>query len=498
MHISLLKFIAISGLLTLWVGAAERNVIVIITDDESPTLGCYGDPVAVTPHVDSLAEDGIRFDFAYATAASCSASRSAVLSGLYNHRNGQYGHTHEEHHFQSFESIEPLTMPRALSRAGYRTGHVGKLHVAPEKTYRFDNYFRADERNAVEMAEAVVDFIAEDSDRPFLLYFAPGDPHRGGGFDEGYEGAFKPDLFGNPKSGESKPGVEDIVFDPREVPIPPFLPDTKEVRAELAQYYQSCARVDQGVGILLAALKEHGLYDKTLIVFTSDHGMAFPGAKTTVYEAGLSVPLVVRNPYAKARGVVTEALVSLVDLTPTLLDFAGALDREHNRPAGWTPPPAPSPDPTGLLPNLGYGSYDSYQGRSWMPIFEDPKAAVNPYLLGSHTFHEIQMYYPMRAVWDRHYKLIHNLNHQIPFPMASDLLASSTWKRQLENGADATLGRFSVDTFLHRPEFELYDLSASRFEQRNLAEDPEHAAVFKRYKALLRRIQAETGDPWLQ
>ena len=118
--------------------AAEKNVIFFITDDESPTLGCYGDAIAVTPAIDALAADGILFLNAFATTASCSASRSVVMSGLHNHRNGQYGHQHSYHKFSSFYNVVSLSLPRVMANAGYRTGHIGKYHVAPEQVYRYE------------------------------------------------------------------------------------------------------------------------------------------------------------------------------------------------------------------------------------------------------------------------------------------------------------------------------------------------------------------------
>ena len=122
--------------------------------------------------------------------------------------------------------------------------------------------------------------------------------------------------------------MTEVFYDPAEVTIPHFLSDTPETREELAQYYQSVSRIDQGVARLVKILKEAGLYEKTMIVFTSDHGMAFAGGKTTVYEGGLRVPFVVRNPYEKKRGIRHSAMISHVDITPTLLDFGGALNLE--------------------------------------------------------------------------------------------------------------------------------------------------------------------------
>ena len=182
------------------------------------------------------------------------------------------------------------------------------------------------------MADKCKDFIKEKSDKPFFLYFATSDPHRGGGFNENFDGKFKPDLFGNKPNKGSYEGIKEVFYKAEDVIIPPFLPDTKESRAELSEYYQSQARIDQGVARLIEILKEADLYDKTMIVFTADHGMAFPGGKTTVFEGGLKVPFVVRNPYEKSRGIVSKAFISHVDITPSLLDFAGGLDHKINSP----------------------------------------------------------------------------------------------------------------------------------------------------------------------
>ena len=126
-------FFLVAGVLSFSGAArsAERNILFIITDDESPTLGCYGDPVAVTPAIDAIARDGVLFRNAFATTASCSASRSVVMSGLHNHRNGQFGHQHAYHKFASFHDVVQLALPRVIARAGYRTGQIGKYHVAP-------------------------------------------------------------------------------------------------------------------------------------------------------------------------------------------------------------------------------------------------------------------------------------------------------------------------------------------------------------------------------
>jgi len=493
------------GLIILQCGmalAAERNIVFIITDDESQTLGCYGDPVAVTPSIDKLAEDGTRFVNAFATTASCSASRSVVLSGLHNHMNGQYGHVHDFHKFASFHNVIRLTLPRVLATAGYRTAQIGKFHVAPEEAYRFETYLPGDGRNAVQMANQCESFLTtKDDPRPFFLYFATDDPHRCGQLDTNSKQRLKPDLFGNPSNHRQRPGVHDVFFDPSKVPVPAFLPDTIETREELAQYYQSCARIDQGLGRLVEFLKKAGVYDKTLIAFTSDHGIAFSGAKTTVYDPGLKVPFVVRNPYEPHRGVVSDAMISHVDITPTLLDFAGALDKTTNGPKYWTDPNQyweqrgvavkDNRDRDGMFP------FRTYQGRSWLDVMGHPDVEGWDTIYASHTFHEIQMYYPMRVVRDKKYKLIWNIAYELPYPFASDLWAASSWQAQFQKGPDAPYGQKTVAQYIHRPKFELYDVESDPNESRNLAGDPKYAEVLTEYQHKLKEFQQKTHDPWI-
>lgn len=481
--------------------AAERNVIFIITDDESPTLGCYGDQCAVTPAIDAIAADGVVFRNAFATTASCSASRSVVMSGLHNHRNGQFGHQHHYHKFNSFNDVAKLALPRVMARAGYRTGHIGKYHVAPESVYHYETYHQGtNARNAVAMADQAAPFITDSTDdRPFFLYFATSDPHRGGGVDRTSPLELKPDLFGNKKNKGSHKDVEEVFFDPADVCVPEFLPDTPETRSELAQYYQSCSRVDQGVARLVKILKEADLFDKTMILFTSDHGMAFAGGKTTVYEGGLRVPMVVRDPYQENRGVQTEAMISHIDITPTILDFAGGLDEKVNAPKDMLDIRKYRKEQK--LANMdnhdGNKPFDQYHGRSWMHVLADPAATHHEEIFASHTFHEIQMYYPMRVVRDSKYKLIWNIAHPLPYPFASDLWAASSWQAQLAKGDDAPYGQMTVGRYVQRPEFELFNIAADPNESTNLAISPGHADILEMYQAKLKAAQKQYDDPWI-
>ena len=484
--------------LSLFLSATEKNIIFFITDDQSPTLGCYGDPIANTPAIDALAQDGTLFQNAFATTASCSASRSVVLSGLHNHANGQYGHQHSFHKFSSYEKVSSLSLPIALANAGYRTGQIGKYHVAPERVFSFETYLKGNPRNAVHMAEQAKEFITEKSEKPFFLYFATSDPHRGGGKDNSSKQRLKPDLFGNKPNGQSHDGIEEVFYQPNDLPIPSFLPDTIQTREELAQYYQSVSRIDQGLARLVEILKEAQLYDKTLIVFTSDHGMAFAGGKTTVYEGGLKVPFVVRNPYEKKRGIKHQALISHIDITPTLLDFAGALDHKKNRPTIWNQNTnIPKAKPGAPKDNLGNNKLSHYHGKSWLSILGDSKKMHWDEIFASHTFHEIQMYYPMRVIRDDQYKLIWNIAHPLPYPFASDLWAASSFQAQYQQSMSAPYGQKTVREYIHRPEFEFFKIDDDPHEANNLAGNSKHTAALELYKEKLKAAQSKFHDPWI-
>ena len=439
------------------------NIVLIVSDDHGrETLGCYGNPVIKTPNLDGLAAEGVRLTNAFCTSASCSASRSVILSGMYNHANGQYGHQHSYHHFISFPNVKSL--PVILTEAGYRTGRIGKYHVAPESVYKFDVALPGNSRSPVQMAQNCRNFINENDDKPFFLYFCMSDPHRGGGVANDLPG--KPDRFGNKVKG-GYPGINEVQYDPKDVIVPPFLPDTPECRAELAQYSQAVSRVDQGVGKLFNVLKQAGKYENTVIIYISDNGVAFPGAKTTLYEPGMNLPCIVRQPGQKKKGIACDALINFADLAPTILDFAGALSGTN-----------------------------SFQGRSFKSALEQQHPKDWDVTYASHTFHEITMYYPMRVVRRRRYKLIWNIAYGLDYPFASDLWAASTWQATIKAGRKY-YGKRTVEAYLHRAKFELYDLENDPHEVKNLADDPRHEKVLEELKAELKAFQRRTNDPWI-
>ncbi len=450
------------------------NIILIVSDDHGrEAVGCYGNKAIKTPFIDRLAREGTRFSNAFATVASCSPSRSVLLTGMYSHANGMYGLQHQEHHFSSFDTIKSL--PVLLEKAGYRTARIGKFHLAPEPVYHFQKVLldgavndpASAGRSPVEMADLCKPIINEVSASPFFLYFATDDPHRSNSVTEDgrpfFDGS-KPNAFGNRPGGY--PGIQPAVYKTTEVIVPPYLPDNKASREELAQYYQAISRLDEGVGRLLENLKASGKYDSTLIIYLSDNGAPFPGSKTNLYEPGIRLPCIIKVPLPQKKNFLHDAMISWVDITPTLLDFAGALDGNNQ-----------------------------LQGRSFKDIIEQEEVTGWDEVFASHSLHEITMYYPMRALRERKYKLIYNLAGGLQFPMSLDLYESYTWQYVLRNHLQYA-GKRTVRAYLHRPPFELYDLEKDPNELHNLAADPKYSKEMKRMLEKLKRFQQRTRDSW--
>ncbi|MCG9793696.1 sulfatase family protein [Flavobacterium algicola] len=441
-------------------GSSKPNIILFVADDHGiDALGSYGNPVIKTPNLDKLAAEGTRFTNAYCTSASCAASRSVILSGKYGHATGSYGHVHDYHHFSTFDDVK--TLPVLLEENGYLTARIGKYHVAPEKVYHFQEELKANPRNTYEMAEKCAAVLK--SDKPFFLYFCTDDPHREKSTDAGRWDA--PNSFGNKPEGF--PGVKTTIYNPKDVLVPSFLPDTKQSREEIAQYYQSISRIDQGFGKLMEMLKASGKDKNTIVFYISDNGMAFPGAKTTVYEPGLKLPCIIKDPFKSAKGNVNNAMISWVDLTPTILDMAGV-------DAGKT----------------------KFHGRSFNSIIDEQNPKGWDEINASHTFHEITMYYPMRVVRKGDYKLIWNIAYPLEYPFASDLWASSTWQQVYRDKAE-NYGKRKVQDYLHHPEFELFDLKNDPDETNNLATAKKYTSTLEAMKTSLKEFQKNTRDPWI-
>lgn len=443
--------------------AYERpNIVLMVADDHGLDTGKYGNHAIKTPNLDALAEDGVIFTNAFCTTASCAASRSVILTGLYNHANGTYGHTHGCHHFACFDNV--VTLPALLNKAGYRTIRVGKRHFAPESIYTFKEGYPEGKfgRDDVRMSESCRELIKGDD--PFFLYWCSMNPHRGGGKLESHP--CKPDKFGNPD--KPFPNDEEMTYKDDEVLVPPYLPDTPETRAELAQYCQSVSRLDRGVGRLIQILKEEGKYDNTVIIYISDNGPAFHSAKTTLYEPGMNLPCIVRTPYLQKRNTTCDGLITWADLTPTILDFADAYDNPQ-----------------------------AFHGRSFKDIIgQQSPQNWRDEVYAAHTFHEITNYYPMRVVRTKKYKFIWNIAYPLTYSSASDLWYSASWQGALRDGLEK-YGKRAIKDYLKRPKFELYDLENDPYEIENLAYNPQYKALVDDFCEKIRIFQKETKDPWL-
>ena len=318
---------------------------------------------------------------------------------------------------------------------------------APESVYPYEHFINKEYMGGMawseEMATASAPIISSKDPRPFFISFCTREPHR-------------PYFLRKPSR-----------FDPASVEVPRFLPDSPECRRELADYYASVEQADEGLARMLELVRQSGRWDDTVIIYLSDNGVAFPGAKTNLYDPGIRLPLVIRDPAQKKQGHACDAMVTYADIAPTVLDMAGL-----------------SAESAGM------------HGRSFAKALAGEQSTGWDEVHASHTFHEITMYYPMRMVRDRKHKLIWNLAHPLTFPSAADLYDSKTWQGVLSR-ADRMLGKRTVDAYLHRPAFELYDLTADPDEVRNLADDPAHAAKLEEMKTKLRSFMEKTDDPWV-
>lgn len=433
--------------------AAPRNVLLIIADDQGLDLGVYGNTTVRTPNIDELTARGTLFMQAFSAVSSCSPSRAVIFSGLYSHSNGMYGLAHDIHNQHFLPWVR--TLPQLLKASGYATALVGKKHILPDSALSFDAELAPEQPGNRDAGQARK-FIAANPERPFLVVVGFSDPHRAAQ-EFG-------DHFGNTRAW---PSVKRVTYDPPDVAIPAHLPDIPEVRQDIAQYYESISRLDSGVGMLLDALRATGHAEDTLVIYMSDNGRPFAGAKTTLYDEGIHLPLIVAAP-GQRKGVRNHAMVSWIDIAPTILDWTGG------------------------------GGPDAYRlvGRSLLPILDQAQPAGWDRIFASHSFHEIQQYYPMRAVRTRQYKYIVNLAAELNFPIAGDIQSSPSW-RAIEARPAVGLGGRTLEAFLHRPAEELYDLTKDWRELRNVATDPAYRDVLERMRADMAEFRAMTHDPWL-
>jgi|GEM_PF-587285 len=425
----------------------KPNILIFIADDlNQQDVGAYGNTDVSTPNMDRLSKEGMRFARAYAASSMCTPSRSALFTGMYPHHNGA-----QMNHFTVKPGVNNL--PQFLKQLGYRVVISGKTDVFPLDNFPFEvigktfgKYEpvenRLDRENAsVHMIES---HFKEHPDQPLCLIIAPWLPH--------------------------VPWFPHKDFDPEKIKMPEYLADTKETRSALASYYQSISAADEMLGRALNALDKAGQTGNTVTFFTSDQGAQFPSAKWSVYDKGLHVPLIVRWPGHIAKGSNTDALVSLVDITPTLIDLAGGQ------------------------------KVDTLDGRSFKEVLMDPKKQTHSYIFGESSMepHYWYNYTPGRTVITQDgWQYIKNYHPGERFITHIDKVERNefyfdSWVEAANKDAKA---RFLLNRYSYHPPEELFNLNRDKEDFKNLATDASYKTQLRQGRALLKKEldrQAET------
>jgi N-sulfoglucosamine sulfohydrolase len=392
---------------------------VVTTHDIGRHLHCYGVKSVASPNLDSLASSGARFELAFATAPQCSPSRASLATGRYPHNNGVMGLAHAGFDWEL--SPDAPHAAAIFAGLGFETHLFGAQHVTqhPER-------LGFDQMHPTEAVEQVL--ASEPRERRLYLEINFDETHR----------------------PYSPPGPT-----PRDLVIPGYLPAGPEAAEEMTALEGAITGMDAAVGRVLAALDRSGRAERALVVFTTDHGVAMPRAKCTLYDPGLEVALIVRWPEGGiGGGVAPSELVSNIDVLPTLLESAGAA-----APAG-------------------------IQGRSFLPLLRGHAYEPRRAIFAEKTFHSY--YDPMRCVRTRRHKYIRNFETGFAVEVPADIQQGPIFR--------ANPSLYSTD----RPNaVELYDLEADPLEVHNLAGTPSLKAVEEELSAELWRWMHETDDPLL-
>ena len=407
--------------------AGRPNILWLSCEDISPHLQCYGYPNATTPNLDAFAKEGVRYTHAFVTAGVCAPCRSAIITGMYQ---TSIGTQHMRCSAKLPDHVRPFT--KWLREAGYYCTNNSK------QDYQFKT-----PSGTWDVSNAKAHWKNRPKDKPFFAVFNYGGCHESGIASEGKYKTVTKGL---------KPHDRDVVVKS----LPPYYPDTPIVRDDWGRYYDVITAMDRWVAEKLEELDEAGLADDTIVVYWSDHGVGLPRAKRWLYDSGMHVPLIVRVP-EKFRidgqgkpGQVSDQLVSLIDLGPTVLNLAGVAVPSHMQGLAFLGPKTPSPR------DYVYGARDRMDER----------------------------YDIIRAVRDRRFKYIRNYE---PFktyyqymntPEKGRLMREI---RRVEALSDISPG---VARFLEpiKAKEELYDTDADPHEMHNLAADPMFAAELKRMR----------------
>ncbi|TWU64654.1 Arylsulfatase [Crateriforma conspicua] len=420
-----------------WSSADQQqpDIVVYLADDLSARdLSLYGGTNIPTPAIDALADEGMTFDRAFVASPSCAPSRAAFLTGLMPARNGA-----EENHSYPREGTPRL--PAVLNQLGYETAAFGKVaHLKSAKDYQFQTF---DLRQDIpDVRTAVQDFLKKRNDpRPLALFVGVSNPH--------------------------VPWPSESSVDPQGMNLPPKLLDTPQTRVQRSRYLQEVKDLDAYLDELRLLTREH-LSDDTVFVFSSDHGAQFPFGKWTLYDEGTRVPLIVARPGVIEPGSRTDAMVSWIDILPTLIDVAG-----------------------GNVP-------DGLDGRSFSAVLGGQQAAHRNRIFTTHSGDRLMNVYLSRAIRTDRYKLIWNVHPEFAFTTHIDLLLRETsgdYFKQWTERANTDARAADVVAKHHgRPEYELYDLQTDPLEQTNIAGNEDVAAIQDRLRNELNSWVQSQGD----
>ena len=401
------------------------NILYMHSHDTGRYVQPYGYSIP-TPNIQRLADQGLLFRKAFCAAPTCSASRACLLTGQYGHTNGMLGLAHRGWSLNDYTHH----IVHTLRERGYRSALIGEQHISKKPdVIGYDEVVKVDTNHA-DMVAPAADRLMGSLPEPFFLSVGFFETHR---------------EFLGPSS------VRDALY---ALP-PPNLPDAPETRRDMAAFRASARSLDQGVGEVLGSLEAHGLSERTLIVFTTDHGIPFPGAKATLFDRGLGVMLIMRGPGGFAGGHVKDALVSHIDIYPTLCELVGA-----ERP-------------------------DFLQGTSLMPLVRGEADAVNEAIFAGSTWHAA--YEPQRGVRTSRWKYIRRFDDR-ERPVLPNTDDGPSKDYLLRHG----WGERRI------PHEQLYDLVFDPNESMNLAGDGSAPAALDEVRGLLERWMAETDDPLLR
>ncbi|TWT40227.1 sulfatase family protein [Botrimarina hoheduenensis] len=271
--------------------STRPHIVLIYAEDMSPELGCYGHPAVRTPKIDSLAAHGVRYTRLFCTGPSCTPSRNAMITGVYQTRTGTQDQRRGGVVLPA--GVQPITEP--LRRAGYYCAVGCGYNAKTDFNFVAEQVFDGD------------DWSLRADGQPFFAQITLGITHR------------------HPGVGWSKiRAAAESPVDPQAVELPPYFPDTPECRLDWAGYLDSIEAMDAQVGQILDRLDQEGLAESTVVIFMGDNGRCHLRGKCWLYEGGLHVPLIIRRPGGIGKGLVEEGLYSAIDVTATILSLAGA------------------------------------------------------------------------------------------------------------------------------------------------------------------------------